>query len=277
MNKKEIKKVQKKIIKIFENKVQGKKPNTSQYNKKHHGKGGHWLEKKMDVKHNSNNMPDLLGFEMKNDTKSKTSFGDWNASYYIFWNEKYFPIISCKGGRERQKLERESKTEFLKIFTRKNKDGLYSWSGKPCPSKVSDGFNEFGQILVVNKDNSIAVKYSHTKDTRNEKSRIVPKKFQCENLVLAKWNADLIQQRVENKFGKLGWFKCLKDKKTGMYDSIVFGEPFDIKQFLKVVKLGHVIFDSGMKERKSKGTDRFRSMWRASNSFWNTMIVEKYP
>ena len=278
LKKDEIAKGRKEVLKIYKKKVEGKKSKTSGANVKHHGKKGHWLEKQMGVKHNADNKPDLLGFEMKDDTQAKTSFGDWKASYYIFWNEKFFPNISCKGGKIRQSEERKSKTEFLKIFSRKNtKTGLYSWSGTPCPKKVTDGVNDFGQKIVVNRDNSIDIKYSYSKDKRKNKSKIVPKKFRKKNLVIVKWDSDWLKDKVENKFSKLGWFKCMKDKKTKKYNSIVFGNPFRVSNFLKFVKSGDVYFDSGMKERRKKGPDRFRSVWRADNSFWEQRAVFKFP
>ena len=64
------------IVQIFMKNVYGKSPDTSQQNQNHDGKKGHWLEKQMGIKPNASNAPDLLGFEMKNQTTSKTTFGD---------------------------------------------------------------------------------------------------------------------------------------------------------------------------------------------------------
>ena len=69
-----------KIIDLFNKNVRGKKPNTDSANQNHDGKGGHWLETQMGIKHNGDNAPDLFGFEMKNNTTSKTTFGDWSPS-----------------------------------------------------------------------------------------------------------------------------------------------------------------------------------------------------
>ncbi len=80
---KQIKTAKNKIIEKFNKKVKGKKSDTSSANKKHSGKEGHWLEKQMGVKHNADTLPDIDGFEMKNSTTSKTTFGDWSADYYI--------------------------------------------------------------------------------------------------------------------------------------------------------------------------------------------------
>ena len=263
------------IIRRYMERVHGKKPDTSKSNKKHDGKEGSWLEDTMGVKRNANNKPDLWGYEMKNHTKSKTSFGDWNASCYLFRDEKYFPDLKCLVGRERQKKMAEHKSEFLKIFGRKN-SGAYSWSGEPCPKKATDGYNGFGQRIVVKDDDSILIEYSYEKDKRPDKAELVPERFQLKSHALARWSRELIKERVEEKFGYEGWFKC-KRKKNGTYNEIVFGDAFDIKQFIKMVKNGDAFFDSGMKERRKDGTDRYRSMWRASNKHWESMETYTHP
>jgi len=67
---------EKMIVDLFLKNVYGKSPNISQQNQQHDGKKGHWLEKQMGITHNASNAPHLLGFEMKNQTTSKTTFGD---------------------------------------------------------------------------------------------------------------------------------------------------------------------------------------------------------
>ena len=127
--------IKQKIVKLFNKNVKGKIPDSSASNARHDGKDGHWLEVQMGVAHNASNAPDLFGFEMKNATSSKTTFGDWSASYYIFKDEKYG-------------IDRE---QFLMIFGAPNlaKQNRYSWSGKPIP-KI-DIYNSFGQILKVDE------------------------------------------------------------------------------------------------------------------------------
>ena len=61
------------IIELFRKNIKGKKADISNINARHDGKKGHWLETAMGVKHNGNNAPDILGFEMKNHTTSKTT------------------------------------------------------------------------------------------------------------------------------------------------------------------------------------------------------------
>ncbi len=117
-----------KIINLFTKKVKGKKADLSKYTVKHAGKEGHWLEKQIGIKPNADNLPDLYGYEMKKSTKSKTTFGDWSADYYIFRDEKYG-------------INRDT---FLQIFGKPNmkKKGRFSWSGEPIPTIKK--FNTFG-------------------------------------------------------------------------------------------------------------------------------------
>ena len=125
---------------------------------------GHWLEERMGIKHNASNTPDLLGFEMKNQTTSKTTFGDWSADYYIFRST----------GNPDGTISRDN---FMRIFGSPNpkKNNRYSWSGAPCPKIKS--YNAFGQILKVYPDNSIVSQYSYDEDGRKDKNRIVPNPF----------------------------------------------------------------------------------------------------
>jgi len=245
-----------KVIDLFNKNVKGRSPNTDGYNQGHDGKDGHWLEAQMGIKANASNKPDLFGFEMKNDTASKTTFGDWSASKYIFSAQSGYEI---------------TRKQFLTIFGQPNplKKGRHSWSGKPCP-KVNK-FNDFGQILRVDNINNILALYCYSKDKRENKSNIVPKLLQVDSLQLAKWDASKLKRKVENKFNQGGWFKCLKNNK-GIYASIVFGDPITYSTWINLVKSGDVFLDSGMYD----GNNRHYSQWRAMNSFWESLIVSRH-
>jgi hypothetical protein len=242
-----------KIIMLFDMNVRGKNPNTDTFHQGHDGKYGHWLEEKMGIKANANNAPDLFGYEMKNDTSSKTSFGDWSASYYIYKKNSGFGI---------------NRSDFLNIFGKPNpkKEGRYSWSGEPCP-KIGK-FNNFGQILSVDTQNNISALYFFSKDKRENKVNIVPKNMQIEGLVLAKWNAEKLKKNLEKKFNQSGWFKCIRNNK-GIYTSIAFGNPINFDNWINFVRAGYVFFDSGMYD----GNKRSYSHWRAHNSFWDKLII----
>jgi hypothetical protein len=244
-----------KIIDMFMKNVKGKKANVTGSNVKHSGSGGHWLEKQMGVRHNAANKPDLFGFEMKNHTSSKTSFGDWGASYYIF-NDPDYNI---------------SRDQFMEIFGSPNpkKNNRYSWSGRPVP-KINQ-YNNFGQILKVDEDNNIFAVYSFEKDQRDNKEIIVPVNMKKNNLIIAKWNKDKIKKHLEKKFNQNGWFKCFKDK-NGVYQNIAFGAPMNIDIWIELVREGIVFLDSGMYQTNPRNY----SMWRASNNFWESLIVETY-
>ena len=247
-----------KIIELFNKNVKGKKSNTTKANVNHDGKEGHWLEKQMGLTHNCSNEPDIFGFEMKNGSGSKTSFGDWSASFYIF---------KCRSNP----LGEISRDDFLKIFGKSNllKRGRFSWSGEPCP-KINS-FNSFGQKLSIDKKGSILAIYSYSKDTRPQKNQIVPKKFQIENLNLATWDSAWMKLKVEKKFNQNGWFKCIKDK-NGIYTHIGFGDPMSYDIWLGYVATGDIYFDSGMYQ----GNTRNYSQWRANNKIWDDLITEKY-
>ncbi len=247
-----------KIIARFNDNVRGKKPDTTKSNQRHDGKGGHWLEKQMKVKHNGNNAPDLFDYEMKNNTTSKTTFGDWSPSRKL--------RIYCKGNEYNL-----TRSDFLRIFGSPNplKDDRNSWSGKPVP-KVGP-YNDFGQKLKVDKEGSIYALYSYSKDKRTNKEQIVPAVLRQENLVLATWDVEMMRKRVENKFNKRGWFKCLKNKE-GVYSEIVFGKPINFETWIQGVREGLIYFDSGMYD----GNTRPYANWRANNAYWESLVTDRH-
>ena len=71
------------IITLFISNVKGVEICLEGQNTKHDGREGHWLETKMNIKHNAKNEPDINGYEMKK-ASSKTTLGDFSASEYAF-------------------------------------------------------------------------------------------------------------------------------------------------------------------------------------------------
>lgn len=238
--------------------MKGKASNTKNSNANHDGKEGHWLEKQMGLSLNGNNEPDMFGFEMKNGSKGKTTFGDWSASQYIFKTRS----------NPKSTITRD---DFLKIFGKPNpaKGGRFSWSGEPCPKII--GYNSFGQKLSIDSSDSILAIYSYSKDARTNKAQIVPSVLQKDNLVIATWDSEWMRTKVERKFNQNGWFKCLKDT-NGIYTYIAFGEPFTYDTWLGYVATGDIFFDSGMYQ----GNERPYSQWRANNNIWDSLITETY-
>ena len=245
-----------KICELFFANVKGKRPNLSEFSVKHDGRAGHWLEQQMGIKANASNKPDLFGYEMKNNTTSKTTFGDWSANYYIFKDQEF---------------ERVGRNNFLRIFGKPNplKGMRYSWSGEPSP-KIKAA-NRFGQILVVDEYKNIHAKYSYSLDQRENKKIIVPRNFQRDNLTIARWDMESIKAKLERKFNQQGWFKCIQDEHR-VYTSIVFGDPITYCKWIGLVESGDVFFDSGMYE----GNIRPYSQWRANNTLWDSLITSSY-
>lgn len=135
------------IVELFRKNVKGKQPDTTGANARHAGSAGHWLERQMGVAANCKTEPDLLGFEMKNATKSKTTFGDWSANYYIFKDPQY----------------QFSRSDFLKTFGKPNleKNGRFSWSGEPIP-KINQ-INRFGTTLTIDEHHHVVIVYHFSK------------------------------------------------------------------------------------------------------------------
>ena len=248
---------ERKIIELFRVNVYGKKPEVGNFNQKHDGKGGHWLEKQMGIVPNANNEPDLYGYEMKNSTGSKTTFGDWSANYYIFSDKK-------------NNIDR---TRFMEIFGKPNekKGGRFSWSGSSIPNFNSPSTYNGSEMLFDDERNIIIV-YNYSKDPRTNKSNIVPIEFQKDGVLLARWDRNNLKDKLTKKFGQHGWFKCNKDK-DGVYNQIAFGEPMNFENWIKLVEEGVVFFDSGM----YVGNPRNYSQWRANNNHWESLITRTYP
>jgi len=254
------------IINRFYNNVKGKIPDVSSSNVKHDGKYGHWLEKRMDIKPNANNAPDLFGYEMKNQTSSgKITYGDWSASEYIFLGKSNIR----NGTNKNFDINRST---FLKIFGKPNKqkNNRISWSGTPCPTYYLDQ-TSYGQILEYDQNKNIVITYSYSLDQRNNKKNIVPSNMKQNRLIIAKWLHQDLKKKLEKKFNQKGWFMC-KKALDGSYESICFGQPLDFKTWLKLFEDRIVFFDSGMYE----GNDRPYSQWRSDSKFWYSLITDEY-
>ena len=80
-----------------------------------------------------------------------------------------------------------------------------------------------------------------------------------------------MEKKVRDKFGDMGWFKCLYDA-NGVYNEIVFGHPLTFDKWIDYVRLGDIFFDSGMYQ----GNSRNYSVWRANNTLWDSLIIHRY-
>ena len=249
--------IKRELLEVFEKNVKGKIPDLSQFNKKHDGREGDWLTIQMGLKVNGKNEPDYKGFEMKTDSP-KTTFGDWSPTTAIYKKPE-------KGTKP--KLERDN---FLTIFGHKHPDtegrkaGRYSWCTPIFPN--SQEFNNQGQIIKVDNSSNVIAYYYYSKDKRLNKAKLVPVELQVDELILAKWDAKNLKSKLEKKFNKLGWFKCIKDK-SGKYEKIQFGNPINFENFIKLVKTGDIFCDSGMYSQNS----RPYMNWRASKNIWTSL------
>ncbi|MBU4690327.1 LlaMI family restriction endonuclease [Mycoplasma sp. ES3157-GEN-MYC] len=134
-------------------------------------------------------------------------------------------------------------------------------------------------IIEPNKD--IVIKYSYSKDQRQNKHTIIPLQLQHGEIELARWFGSTspssnstdksLKDKLENKFNQKDWFTCKTDS-DGRYKEICFGGTFNFEQWIDLVTKGIVFFDSGMHQ----GNKRPYSQWRANNKYWDSLIIERY-
>jgi hypothetical protein len=232
---------------------------------KHCGSEGYWLETQMGIVHNSNNEPDILGYEMKKNS-SKITFGDFSASEYLFSKKK--EIIENINNWEKGK-NNITREDYIKYFGTPNplKNNRYSWSGSCVPTYGT--WNYCGQMLKFNDNLDLCVYYSFKNDTREEKNSFPI--FIQNDIIIAIWEKNKLEQHINKKFNKKGFFICKKINTT--YEKICFGKPFDFNYFVDNIKNKNIIFDSGMYQGNSRNYSQFRSL---ANNFWNNLIIEEY-
>ncbi len=255
-----------KIIELFRNNVRGKEPEISDYNEKHCGKEGHWLEKQMNIKPNGNNEPDLYGFEMKK-SSAKITFGDFSASEYLF-SRNISHLCTLNHWLEPIIIQR---SDFIKYFGNPNpkKNNRYSWSGYCFPTYGI--WNTCGQKIDIDESNNIYVLYHFEKDERERKESF-PDYLKVSNpIYIAYWKSEDLKEKVERKFNHHGFFICMKNGKK--YDKICFGDAFDYEYFIEHMKKRNIFIDSGMYNGNTRNYSQFRS---SSQHFWNHLIVEEY-
>lgn len=252
------------IITLFNNNIKGNDICVKEQNYNHDGKEGYWLEKQMGIKHNGKNEPDINGYEMKKYSNIIT-LCDLSACEYIFSKKRC--IINKKNNwTDNEKIDR---TTYIKIFGNPNpiKNNRYSWSGSCVPKY--DSWNYNGQILSITENNDIIVYYSFSKDARIIKNNF-PIFLQCDDIVIALWNASKIQLCINNKFNNKGFFMCKKI--NNKYEKICFGKAFNFEYFIECIKNKKVIFDSGMYVGNYRNYSHFRGLC----CFWNDLITEEY-
>ncbi len=239
------------IERRFDEFVKGLKP-PSRGDNRHDGFEGDWLTRQMGLNSNGKNEPDFMGFEMKKDSKGKTTFGDWSPDRALY-KAPY------------------SRTVFLRTFGSPNALGRYSWSGSVFPTVGK--WNMYGQILEVDDLDNIYAIYSHGKNKMT--ADLVPADFAQDRLELAFWSKGPtgrgvrnkgLQRKLEEKFNQLGWFRCLKAP-DGAYQRLQFGRPLSYPPFIEMFKRGEAFLDCGMHE----GNLRPYMQFRAGNQVWDRL------
>ncbi len=252
-----------KIVELFTKNVRNKRPNLQ---KKHCGSEGHWLEKQFGVTPNSSNTPDILGYEIKKESR-KITFGDFSASEYIYSAKR--PVIEKTNNWNTDTSI--SRTDFIRYFGSKNKiKNRYSWSGKCVPKYPTTTYTENGQRFAVTTKGDICIYYSFTEDTRTEIKHTFPPYFKKNNLLIAIWYKDKIADHINKKFNQNGFVICKKQNKK--FTKICFGKPLNYQTFLTNFINGKIFFDSGMYETNCRNYSQFR----ATSSFWNNLIIEEF-
>ena len=246
------------IIKLFLNNV--KSIDISIEHSNHCGREGHWLERRLNIKHNNKNEPDLYGFEIKK-FSSIISFGDFSASEYLYSPKKLFI------NKYNEWIDINiTRNEYIKYFGTKNEKKInrYSWSGTCIPKY--NNWNKCGQNMLFNENNDLCIYYSFDKDKRPNKNEL-PYFLQTNNIILiAIWKKDKLEKHINNKYNKEGFIIFKKIKNT--YQKIYFGKPFIDK-----IKNEIIYFDSGMHEGNNRNYSQFRSSY---SKFWNLLVIEEY-
>jgi hypothetical protein len=234
-------------------------------NNLHCGSEGYWLETQMEIIHNGKNEPDILGYEMKKYC-SKITFGDFSASEYLFSKNREI-IEKINNWKKNENIIVRS--DFIKYFgtSKQSKNNRYSWSGKCVPTY--NIWNFCGQMIKFNDNLDLCIYYSFNKDTRDDKYSYP--KFLQNNIIIVIWKKEKLEQHINNKFNKNGFFICKKINKK--YEKIYFGKPFDFNCFVDNIKNKNIIFDSGMYDGNSRNYSHFRSL---TSNFWNNLIIEEY-
>ncbi len=255
------------IIELFRKNIKGKKIELQNYNNKHCGKEGYWLETRMNINHNSRNEPDINGYEMKKYSK-KITFGDYSASEYLFSKDKKY--INKKNEWE-YNLINITKDQFIKFFgTQKPlKNNRYSWSGNCIPTY--NNFNTCGQKLTITDENDICIYYSYSEDKRDDIKIKFPYYLKKDNILIVVWKNEKMREHINKKFNNKGFFIIKKKEHT--YNKICFGKKFDYECFIDGIKKQNIIFDSGLHLGNNRNYSHFRS---SSNKFWDELIIEEY-
>jgi hypothetical protein len=237
------------IKKIFDDKVRDVPLNLDGQNASHSGKYGHKLEKLMGIKHNSKNAPDFPGWEMKTGDSVTTFVDKAPDTFYV----DGIKIPSRQFAKHKQAF-------FVKYACAKSTDvpTMGGWSYKK--------YNHCGQRLCTDDNHNVYIIYDWAHDKRENKDELDLNKTPHP---IMRWNADSLKNAIEKKFNEKGFFKCIKENNA--YVKICFGKPITFATWIDELKKG-IIYHDGY----SKPKGRWRHVFRAKNTFWDSLITEVY-
>jgi hypothetical protein len=232
------------IINKFNKNLKGKKFTKDKFNKD--CEEGHFVEKNLGIKANSNNRPDLLGYECKKESRVIT-FVDKQTDI------KYYE------GKEFNNRDKETKKKYWENFTRKLDElRIGGWN--------LDTFDNYGQCLKVDQKNNINIIYNYEYDKRPNKINLVSEYYHDMNdHIIGTWKSETLKKTIEDKFNQNGFFIC--KKKNGIYESISFGKPITFTNWIKSFKEKKIYYDG-----YSLLNGRWRGTFRAQKSWWYTML-----
>jgi len=282
-----------KIIDHFHRNVLGKYPDQSELKLSHKGNLGHWLEVNLGGKIDADGNADLDGYECKVESK-KISWGDWGAPYRIFCDRSY-AIFDKRNAYENMWVLVRS----LGIFRDDPIKGeFFSMSGDHVPTYIND--ETYIGLSLVEKDSDIFMKYSFSRDQRENKYEVTPDIFKKDDLLIFKWhgtnesfsefkkdvlfnnlpidvkfeghNASVsLEERIRRKFGIYGMVIGLKNKSKVFY-GLKFLKQITLDDWIDFFKNRDVIYDTGLTTRNKRPYNQ----WRSSKKFMKTLEEEIY-
>ena len=282
-----------KIIKHFHKNVLGRIPDETELKSSHKGNLGHWLESRLGGKVDADGNADLDGYECKVESK-RTSWGDWGSPYRIFCDKSYKIFNKDNAYQNMWVL-----VKALGVRRDDPDKGVYySMSGKHIPQKINE-ITYIG-LSLVKEGSDILMTYSHSKDQREDKERMIPDDFKKDGLLIFKWHGtdesfdafkeDVIQnnlpidvifdgakaavsleERIRRKFGIHGVVIGLKDESNRFY-GLKFLKSIALEDWLTFFDDGDVIYDTALTTRNKRPYNQ----WRSSSKFMQTLEEEIY-
>ena len=171
------------IVSVWLDSIKDKPICTEGQNTNHCGKIGHWLESKFGLASNSNNEPDIRGYELKTGKEVTTFIDKAPDETYVDGN-----IIPKRNNRL-------AKKRFWEQY------GCKKQSDAPTVGGWRIGrYNYCGQRMLVDESDNILVEYDYDQDQREYKNTIAGLP-QTPHLIM-RWNAESLKQSVERKFNQ---------------------------------------------------------------------------